>query len=304
VTVCIAARCIGGNIFCASDRMLTAGDIQYEPPSPKVFQLTKHVVSMMSGDAAFYTEIMDSVLRQLDPNTEDFVAVTDVADLFVHFRSEAHRKRAASAILSPLGLNSETFMSRQQELDPNLVDKLATELINYYVPEVDVIIAGIDTKGAQIYVMSGGEVTCNNAIGFASVGSGSRHAESQFMLARHSWNAPTSDTLFLTYSAKKRSEVAPGVGSATDMLMIHSDGVTSLKPDLLRKIEAVYANLTKKEEKNINLANDEVKRYVSTLTEETEEKSEGQKKNSDGESTPADLPEDQNISQTASGRQN
>ena len=192
MTVCIAAICAEGYIFCAADRMLTSGDIQYEPLSPKTFGLTKFVVSMMSGDAAFYTEIMDAVIADLQGRHEERVPVADIARKFGKFRSDLLRQRAENAILRPLGLTSESFLQQQQFMDAQLVDKLATELLNFDVPGIDVIIAGVDER-PQIYVLADGDISCNNAIGFASVGSGSRHAESQFMLARHSWTSPLAE---------------------------------------------------------------------------------------------------------------
>ena len=247
--------------------MLTSGDIQYEPPSHKTFALTKYVVSMMSGDAAFYTEIMDSVLEELRERHDQRVPVAEIARMFVGFRNEALRQRAENAILGPLGLKSESFLQQQQFMDAQLVDKLATELLNFDVPGIDVIIAGVDVR-SQIYVMVDGDLSCNNAIGFASVGSGSRHAESQFMLARHSWTSPLAETLFLTYAAKKRSEVAPGVGRDTDMIMIHPDetGITEINPEIITRLEAVYDDLRLKEEANFEAASRKVVSYVEEIT--------------------------------------
>ena len=45
VTVCIAARS-QGNLVLASDRMLTAGDIQFEPPTSKMALLTSSIALM------------------------------------------------------------------------------------------------------------------------------------------------------------------------------------------------------------------------------------------------------------------
>ncbi len=235
MTVCIAASCREGIIFCASDRMLTAGDIQYEAPSSKTFVLTKFAVSMMSGDAVFYTEIMDVVLAGLAGRFDERGPTVEIAGAFAEQRALALRRRASTAMLGPLGLTTETFRIHQRDMDPQLVDKLATELLNFYVPE--------------LYVMMDGEISFNNAIGFASVGSGSRHTESQFMLARHSPNSAIAETLFLTYAAKKRSEVAPGVGLATDLLLISPDdpGVTDIKEDLVLQTIAAYDELERQE---------------------------------------------------------
>src|SRR6266446_8708177 len=86
------------------------------------------------------------------------------------------------------------------------------------------LIMGVDNIGDEvsphIYTIHNTHISCDDRIGFSAIGSGSRHAESQFMLARHAWNRDTAETLLLTYSAKKDSEIAPGVGEETDLFMI------------------------------------------------------------------------------------
>ncbi len=111
-------------------------------------------------------------------------------------------------------------MSRQQEMAPELVRQLATELINFVPPRVATIFAGIDAFGAHIYSAQNGDVTCQDGVGFAAIGAGYWHADSQFMFAGHTRTRPMPETLLLSYSAKKRAEVAPGVGEGTDMFFI------------------------------------------------------------------------------------
>jgi hypothetical protein len=92
--------------------MLTAGDIQYEPPSQKMFQVTRSITSMMSGDAVFYTEIMDSVyadLNLMDDDVKAQMTVPQVVQLFLKKRNSAKTKRAESSILGPLGLDLNKF---------------------------------------------------------------------------------------------------------------------------------------------------------------------------------------------------
>jgi hypothetical protein len=70
VTVCIAARS-EMSIVGVSDRMLTSGDIQFDPSAtPKLTVLTNSIAVMQSGDAAFNTEIM----REVNPIIVDRIA--------------------------------------------------------------------------------------------------------------------------------------------------------------------------------------------------------------------------------------
>src|SRR5262249_18137530 len=110
MTVCIAARSVG-MILVASDRMLTAGDIQFEPPVPKLHLLTPSIVVMFSGDANLHSEILQDLIRdveqQIKDKPDDWIKVKDVANLYLHYRNAAKRSRAAAAVLAPLGLDLE-----------------------------------------------------------------------------------------------------------------------------------------------------------------------------------------------------
>lgn len=223
MTVCIAARA-GDNIILASDRLLTAGDIQFEPMRQKFVQITRSICILTAGDAAFLTLVMPRVMGEahhlISTYPNEWLLVRTVVDLYVRNFIEERAKIAERAILAPLGLTRETFLARQKTMDSDLVRKLASAMLDYQVPDCAVIIAGRDPEGAHIFAVEGTDVSAQHDIGFAAIGSGGRHANSQFMLARHAWHNSISDTLLLTYLAKRRSEAAPGVGVETDMMII------------------------------------------------------------------------------------
>jgi hypothetical protein len=57
-------------------------------------------------------------------------------------------------------------------------------------------------------------------VGFAAIGIGKAHAESQFTFSGYWPIKPFHETLLLTHASKKRAEAAPGAGKATDVLVI------------------------------------------------------------------------------------
>jgi hypothetical protein len=224
MTVCIAAR--AGNIVVGvSDRMLTSGDIQFEPSAgTKTYFLTNSMFVMTAGDAALQAEIILMVLQEItdriakDPN--NWWKVSEAADLYVKYYNVIRNKRAENAVLSPLNLNGQSFLANQGTMSSNLVERLARELINFELPNASAIFAGLDPAGCHLYTVHNNEANCVDNVGFAAIGIGDRHASSQLMFARHAWNAPFPETLMLTYYAKKKAEVAPGVGVGTDMVMV------------------------------------------------------------------------------------
>jgi len=235
VTVCIAAICEDRRIVGASDRMITANDVEFEPEQPKIWPLTSSIVALYSGDSALQTEILErvesDVASQIAKDPATWLTVRHVADLYSRYYQATLRKRAETDYLSPFGLDGDSFIRRQREMDPQLVGRLASRLIEYKFQPQAAILTGVDLDGPQttgtqpdtyahIYVARDADITCHDRVGFAAIGIGQSHAESQFMFAGHTRAKPFPETVLLTYSAKKRAEVAPGVGSDTDMFAI------------------------------------------------------------------------------------
>jgi hypothetical protein len=261
--------------------MITSGDIQFEPPSEKIIFLTSSIAVMGSGDSAFHHEIMKdvtkAVLERVDREPDNWWLVKDVVDLYVRSRNAAKLKRAEAAILAPLGLDRNTFLEKQKIMDSDLVASISRDLINFEVPGVSAIIAGLDKlmgqEGANthIYSVFDGDISSDDLIGFRAIGSGSRHAESHIMLSRHAWNTGTSDALLTTYCAKKNAEIAPGVGIETDMYMIGPKvGQNSrMNPEIISKLDGAYQKLKNRQSKSLSDAKAEIQRYVDSLTSPT-----------------------------------
>jgi 20S proteasome alpha/beta subunit len=277
VTVCIAARSFDA-IFLASDRMLTSGDVQFEPPTPKILFLTPAIAVMAAGDSGFHAEVLGGVLREVQERVrqepENWWLVQDVVNLHVKHRNEAKLRRAEAALLAPLGLDRTSFIAAQKTMDSKLVYNISRDLIGFEVPEVGVIIAGIDKSlvhnTPHIYSIHDGEVSCEDLVAFRAIGSGARHAESAFMLASHAWNSSTHEAVLLTYCAKKYAEIAPGVGSETDMFMIGPGlGQSSqMRPELMKKLHEEYSAIQKGRSRVQKRASKEMFRYVESLGQE------------------------------------
>ena len=270
MTVCIAAICEGITIYGASDRMITVGDVtEYEPPTSKIVGLTSSIVAMMAGDMGLQSEIMrelqDFVNDRVARKPDEWLRVKDVVEWYVFYYLQAKLKRAENEVLIPLGLNRHTYLKEH----PDLVAKLAKELINYEMPGVETIITGIDTHGGpHIYVTDGVNIRCSDSSGFAAVGTGAWHASSQFMLARHGFNSPMPETLLRVYVAKKRAETAPGVGKDTDMFFIGPKiGASStIRADILVKLDKIYGKLIQGEKRTLKNAETEMKSHVRRIT--------------------------------------
>jgi hypothetical protein len=132
-------------------------------------------------------------------------------------------------VLRPLNLNWRTFMAGN--VPPDLLPQIPADLYHHQV-DCGALIIGADATGAHIYQIKRGLIDCYDGVGFAAIGSGSRHASSEFMFAKYSpLQMPISRAMYLAYSAKKRAEAAPEVGKRTYLTALwgmhfglHSEG--------------------------------------------------------------------------------
>lgn len=271
LTVCIAAICEDNIIIGASDRMITAGDIQFEPPARKAFGMTSSIAVMFAGDAALQIEVGQAVQLRVNAHIQAFpnvwLSVRELAQMFVEERNAVKLRRAEAAVLQPLGLTAETFRQGLHGFGPDLMKTVAADLVQFAMPYVGWIVCGIDDTGAHIYTIHDGALTCQDQVGFAAIGYGGRHAESQFMLAEHAKHRSIAETLLLIYTAKKRAEVAPGVGGGTDIFTAGPGlgTLTTVHETVQERVDAEYVRIRDGETQALNAAKLEMEAYVGEL---------------------------------------
>lgn len=266
MTVCIAAMCTYSgmsHIIGASDRMLTAGDIEFEPPQTKIYGLGVATVALVAGDAAAQATICDKTNREI--MRDGVTYVRDAAEIYARHFAEFRRKRNERTFLSPLGLDVNEFLRRQPGMLASEVARLSRDL-TYEELDIEGIVTGIDAHGAHIYVVRDpGVAECNDTVGFAAIGIGSNHAESQFMFAGYHPRETFEKALHLVYSAKKRAEVAPGVGLDTDIFSVSFASYTLAQQDVIDRLEEIYQTVRKGEQQAQEQAYLDVVKFVEEL---------------------------------------
>jgi len=284
VTVCIAAVAERGTLIGVSDRMLTAGDVEFEPGQAKMWSFSSAIWALIAGDISIQGEILNKVdteiRRRIAADPEVWVSVKEVAELYCQRYRELLRSRAEAAILHPLNLTLSSFLTKQSKLSPELVISLADKLSTYdFDSHLEVLFIGNDHEGpdeksvyVHLYATDGDKLSDLTSVGFAAIGIGKSHAESQFMFSGHWPSKPFEETFLLAYTAKKRAEVAPGVGKDTDMVVIGPGLGHSLKVEEkhIEGLEKIYQKSITGNAKAINTAVDETKNFVKKVRREYE----------------------------------
>jgi 20S proteasome alpha/beta subunit len=288
VTVCIAAIYNNNSILGASDRMISAGDITFEPPVSKIMPLTNSIAVMTAGDQGFQMQLFRMVEKRvsdyLDHTPEKWLDVASVADYYKKSYYAIRDAAIEDKILSRFGLNYASFLSTQQSMHPQFLQMLKDSIESFddtSIGKVEVVIMGVDDSGAHIYEFDNGHINCKDKVGFAAIGIGAAHALSHFMLSGHYINNSEAKTLLTLHQAKKKSEVSPGVGRDTDMCLIGPRKGTFIMLDasvfdrsIISDLDQYYERY-KESIKDLDLSFETtIKEYLNELTRKNQNKQE------------------------------
>ena len=254
MTICIVGVCDSknsGTAIAIADRMVTAGDTEFEQSAfSKVITLTANCVALSAGSALVPTELFNSTRARFTgiPAPSIFDVVQEIKRNFVRLRTI----RAEEKYFRPLGLSVKRFLEDQRSLDNTLVIRLTRYLEEAGLggrAGLQILVAGIDSAGSHIHcIFDPGTSECFDSIGYCSIGSGERHADSALNVNGYHIALPLNKALYLMYEAKKRAEIAPGVGRMyTDVAIVDSTGIRNLTVEQVGVLQEVYDKHTEVE---------------------------------------------------------
>ena len=240
---------LGRSALVVSDRMITAGDVQYEPQQFKVAEFGENVLALVAGDFSIHSEAMKNTQLQLRGDRQP--EPERVALIYGQAIQAIKRRQAETLYLSPLNLNTESFLSQQKEMSDGLTNALLERMQSYQGEFVEAIVVGmyqypVGKRLAHLYVVdTTGGVSCHNDVGFAAIGIGAPHAKSRLMQVGYTNGWTFAPALTMAFAAKKAAEVAPGVGKATDTHMVLRNKILPLWPAVDTELHRLHGELSR-----------------------------------------------------------
>lgn len=239
--------------------MISAGAVQYQHGREKAEYLTDSILCLIGGDTALHTMIARRVREALKAEADGAPGKRiDVEHAALLYRDEYTLQRTQwveQEVLHPHDLTMQNLRKEHRTLRRNFVDERNAEIMSmtrFYDEEFSAIIAGVQGEEGHekthIYALRGARLTCEDRAGFAAIGSGATHASAMLETRGHVPDAAVEDALFDLLIAKRAAEVAPGVGTQTDMFVVgpRLDNASPIRTDIQREIEAaVEERLTK-----------------------------------------------------------
>jgi 20S proteasome alpha/beta subunit len=186
-----------------SDRMVTAGDVQYEPQQLKIAHVAQNVIIMIAGEYPVHSHAILTTAKQLRGNQS--VSPYTIATIYGQSIQAIRQRQAEDIVLAPIGLNTETFLAQQRDMSDRFVDQVTNQLQGFGGPDVEALIVGTEDGNAHIYeVDRQGTVRSFDDIGFAAIGIGAWHAKSRLMQAGYVNTLTLAPALAATFAAKRR----------------------------------------------------------------------------------------------------
>ena len=250
MTSCTVATCDAKNgspkAIAVADRMVTFGDLSvaYEHDTSKIWELSENSVALTAGDALEYVDLCRQVMDQIPPRAR--LPILDVTEKVKDEYLKLRMKKVEEEYFALKGFSIAWFYQNQSILNETLILRL-DKLIEDYSFNLYLLIAGVDERGAHIYYVHPpnqigmmGAYSCYDSMGYCTMGTGQGHSDMVFVANKYTPSLPLKDALFICYEAKKRAEVAVGVGKDfTDVSIIDKNGVTPLK-DTVEELEKIY----------------------------------------------------------------
>lgn len=226
MTVCIAALYDNGaGVILSSDRMVTAHipigyEFEYDEHTKIVKLAGSHsVYALVAGDVLRGYEILKVAQTEMTQR-EGGVIASEAAEIVRRCYQQVRLNCIAHWELEPRGLDLSSYYGRQQQLSPQIVQMIDQAMCSTNLG-VEMLIAGPNGDTHTIHtVLNPGATHDNSAIGHGAVGSGAPHALYSLIEDSYTASLGLEKVTELVEKAKKRSEVAPGVGRETTTLVI------------------------------------------------------------------------------------
>lgn len=236
---------------------------------------------MNAGPDGIQAEVIEMMLAEMNANGDKNknwlqFTVKGRVDLYADCYTRARNRRIHDKVFAPFGLTHESFIERQSTLSDLFIGEVLKQVQETQVfLASETIIAGIDNSTGVVqphiycirrYGDCGGNVTCCDALGYAMAGSGAAHADAVFMQGGFTRHFSNWKTLFLCYEAKRRSEVAIGVGPQTDIHVMGPAGGFFYLGDAKnehKELPVIYERMVSRQRDAQSQAVDEMADYIA-----------------------------------------
>ncbi len=263
MTVAIAAICDSGKcVVIASDQMHTDMRtlVNFETQASKLEQITPMSLLLSACDN---TSTLRAIVNSVKPRIRELheTPIVRLAEMMRDGYRMVHLQQLDELLIVPSlgpdyvrmrdnGVSLPDYLKNQ----PSTYERIVLQMSQHNIG-VELLVAGIDRLGAHLFRVNHPGVSQNiEQLGYTAIGVGKFHAATRLQVAAQTQFTDLNATLLNVYSAKRASEVAPGVGVKTEMAIINANGIWLSPAAVLDELGALYEKMEKRIE-NADFAN-------------------------------------------------
>lgn len=277
MTVGIAAIADGDDtpaVVVSADKMLTTQQqsaIEHEHPETKLSPLVEsldgvEILSVYAGSVSLAEALNDRIhetigniiqeRRQIE-NPEPFRwNVQTVARIGAEEYRGLVQEKVENIVLSKYGLELDDLSAQHQFKDSFFndiwakVDQLEQEITQ----NLALLMGGVDQSGAHVYEVRNNDVTGHNDIGYATIGSGTQPAQSEFIKSNYGRSEDFKTAISTVTAANYRAKQARGVGGDVDIGVVRPNSTEFANEGTVQEL--------KERQEEIDSEQEEVKRRI------------------------------------------
>ncbi|MEZ3116019.1 hypothetical protein RYH80_08820 [Halobaculum sp. MBLA0147] len=275
MTVGIAAisahRTDDPEVVVSSDRMVTTRQqsaIEHEHPETKLNEIggfleSTHLVGVVAGGVELgeqYLKLVNQVLKLFVQDKDEEPWVRTAAEIAAREYRQLVQDKIETHALKPYGLSLDD-LSRQHQFKDNFLEDILAEsdqIRRQINRNLNLLIGGVGPDGVGVYQINGGDHSPQNDLGYATIGSGSQPAESEFIKQDYAKDNSISDTFATVAAAHHQASKASGVGGELDAMIVSSNGVREVDSETIEQLMDRQQEIADEQERvRENILNDD-----------------------------------------------
>lgn len=224
-------------VILISDRMVTTADrsLAFEHEA-KFAVVAPNAVALTAG-----TIHEPELIADTRAEIKGKALVREIAESLSKNYRQIRKKRIEYEVLEAMGISSlDEFYRRQSFMHENTILVLSRKIENYDLG-VAILLGGVDEKAHLYRIGEPGTYISFDELGFCCIGSGDRHAEPVFAFYGFSPRLSAAEALQIAFEAKKRAEMAGGVGAKTDAWIIEKGGIYEITTETIGELEESHS---------------------------------------------------------------
>ncbi len=218
--------------------MVSTGDMTlgFESPNRKAEKLTERSAVLLAGSVH-----EPDLVRDARERVKGKDRIRDIAEECAQLYLKLRTQRIEDEVLrAGIGVQSfSEYHQKQQMLHESVVFD-TNDKIQKYQLGLELILIGVDDRTHISHITNPGLWRSYDNLGYCTLGMGERHADNVFAWYKYSSATPLKEALYITFEAKKKSEMAGGIGPTTDAFIIKPSGIEVVNESTLTGLSEVY----------------------------------------------------------------